>query len=77
MNKTMHLLFALLLGYTFCLSSFGQKTETKRKKTETKSVKSSYRIENEEYYNGHKILTGPRGGKYYINKNGNKTYIKH
>lgn len=22
------------------------------------------------------ILTGPRGGKYYINKNGNKTYIK-
>jgi endonuclease G, mitochondrial len=23
------------------------------------------------------ILTGPRGGKYYINKNGNKTYIKN
>jgi colicin import membrane protein len=23
------------------------------------------------------IYTGPRGGKYYINKNGNKTYIKH
>ncbi|GAB3822313.1 hypothetical protein GCM10028895_26460 [Pontibacter rugosus] len=22
------------------------------------------------------IHTGPRGGKYYINKNGNKTYIK-
>ena len=22
------------------------------------------------------IQTGPRGGKYYINKNGNKTYIK-
>jgi colicin import membrane protein len=26
---------------------------------------------------GRTILTGPRGGKYYINKNGNKTYIKH
>ncbi len=26
-------------------------------------------------YNGHKIMTGPRGGRYYINKNGNKTYI--
>jgi hypothetical protein len=25
----------------------------------------------------HYIQTGPRGGKYYINKNGNKTYIKH
>ncbi|WP_157807586.1 SH3 domain-containing protein [Hymenobacter chitinivorans] len=23
------------------------------------------------------IQTGPRGGQYYINKNGNKTYIKH
>lgn len=25
---------------------------------------------------GHTIQTGPRGGRYYINKNGNKTYIK-
>lgn len=26
---------------------------------------------------GRTIYTGPRGGKYYINSNGNKTYIKH
>lgn len=26
---------------------------------------------------GHDIKTGPRGGRYYINKNGNKTYVKH
>lgn len=26
--------------------------------------------------NGQTIQTGPRGGKYYINSNGNKTYIK-
>lgn len=25
---------------------------------------------------GQSIQTGPRGGRYYINKNGNKTYIK-
>ena len=25
---------------------------------------------------GARIYTGPRGGQYYINKNGNKTYIK-
>lgn len=25
---------------------------------------------------GRTILTGPRGGKYYINSNGNKTYVK-
>jgi hypothetical protein len=24
----------------------------------------------------HVIYTGPRGGRYYINKNGNKTYVK-
>lgn len=27
-------------------------------------------------YNGKQIHTGPRGGQYYINSNGNKTYIK-
>jgi hypothetical protein len=26
-------------------------------------------------YNGHTVYTGPRGGCYYINSNGNKTYI--
>jgi hypothetical protein len=26
-------------------------------------------------YNGHTVYTGPRGGCYYLNKNGNKTYI--
>ena len=26
-------------------------------------------------YKGKKVFTGSRGGKYYINKNGNKTYI--
>jgi colicin import membrane protein len=26
--------------------------------------------------NSHDVQTGPRGGRYYINKNGNKTYIK-
>jgi len=25
---------------------------------------------------GRTIYTGPRGGKYYINSNGNKTYLK-
>lgn len=26
-------------------------------------------------YNGHTVYTGPRGGCYYINSNGNKVYI--
>jgi hypothetical protein len=28
------------------------------------------------YYEGHKLLRGPRGGIYYINSSGNKTYVK-
>ena len=32
-------------------------------------------ISEEESKNGKKVYTGPRGGRYYINKNGNKTYI--
>ncbi|WP_158569033.1 hypothetical protein [Chitinophaga silvisoli] len=26
-------------------------------------------------YNGHKLYKGTRGGCYYLNKNGNKTYV--
>lgn len=47
------------------------KKEAEVKKTQ--EVKSSVSTET---YNGKTIYTGPRGGKYYINKNGNKTYIK-
>ncbi len=37
----------------------------------------SYRTQSSaETYNGHIIYTGPRGGRYYINSNGNKTYIR-
>lgn len=28
------------------------------------------------FNSGRTIYTGPRGGKYYINSNGNKTYVK-
>ncbi|MFZ2430714.1 MAG: DNA/RNA non-specific endonuclease, partial [Lutibacter sp.] len=40
--------------------------------TKTKEIKNS----NSSYSGGRIIQTGPRGGKYYINKNGNKTYVK-
>jgi hypothetical protein len=26
-------------------------------------------------YHGHELYKGPKGGCYYINKNGNKTYV--
>ncbi|MBO9592516.1 MAG: hypothetical protein J7599_06355 [Niabella sp.] len=46
-------------------------TPKKSKTRKTATVNS----DDGEYYNGHKIYTGPRGGRYYINRNGNKTYI--
>jgi colicin import membrane protein len=49
------------------------KKKSKAKSSKTHKVRSS--SDNGEYYNGHKIYTGPRGGKYYINSNGKKTYI--
>lgn len=37
----------------------------------------SYQSSGSSSYGGtHTIHTGPRGGQYYINKNGNKTYVK-
>lgn len=36
----------------------------------------TYTPSNSSYTPSQTIRTGPRGGQYYINKNGNKTYIK-
>lgn len=43
-----------------------------KSKTTIKSENKSYNSNS----SGRTIYTGPRGGQYYINKNGNKTYIK-
>lgn len=34
-----------------------------------------YSTNANNYGSGHQIQTGPRGGQYYINSNGNKTYV--
>lgn len=52
-------------------------TAAPRKTTPSPTIaKQPYNPANGGTYNGHQVLIGPRGGKYYINKNGNKTYIK-
>lgn len=38
--------------------------------------KSASSVTNSTSSSGNEIMTGPRGGQYYINKNGKKTYIK-
>ena len=51
---------------------YSSDSQNKRSNTE-KATSTS----NQNNYSGsQKILTGPRGGKFYINSNGNKTYIR-
>ncbi|MDH5718940.1 MAG: hypothetical protein OEZ22_15035 [Spirochaetia bacterium] len=44
--------------------------ESNQSPTEKEEVKI-----HEEYYKGHKVYTGPKGGRYYINKKGKKVYV--
>lgn len=74
MQKTLKriLLLVMLITTMGSTQSFAQKKGRSKAKTHKVRRSSS---ESGEYYNGHKIYTGPRGGRYYINKNGQKTYI--
>ena len=51
------------------------KTKAKKEKeSEEKAPRVPDKVTGE--YNEKKVYTGPRGGQYYINSNGNKTYIQ-
>jgi len=67
-------------GYCFQHKKLSNASEATTKEKTTKVAKKKTSVSNSssstETYNGHEVITGPRGGKYYINKNGNKTYIK-
>jgi colicin import membrane protein len=61
-------------------ASTADKVEKKAKKTATKIRESNEKAPKTAdkvtgTYNGKKVYTGPRGGRYYINSNGNKTYL--
>ena len=76
MNFKRLLLLFVLIASIGTTQSFGQtKKRTKSKTHKTHKVRSSSSSDNGDTYNGHKIYTGPRGGRYYINSNGKKTYI--
>ncbi len=69
-------------GGKYYINSNGNKTYVKKNKTSNYSVpayKSNSYYSTPSYKSGSSrtIYTGPRGGSYYINSNGNKTYIKN
>lgn len=41
-----------------------------------KNAKLRYQSSSYDFSTGRTIYTGPPGGKYYINSNGNKTYVQ-
>lgn len=61
-----------------CGNKNGSKADVAKVKADAKVETAKAKVADKasgEYYNGKKVYTGPKGGKYYINKNGNKTYI--
>lgn len=50
------------------------KKDTLVKKKKSYNAPATY-APTTEYYNGHVVHTGKRGGRYYINSHGNKTYL--
>lgn len=53
-----------------------QHKKTSETKNNASAKSSSSGNSNSSYSGSQTIQTGPRGGKYYINSNGKKTYIK-
>jgi len=50
--------------------------ESKAKVAKVKETKAPKAPQVAGEKNGKKIMVGPKGGKYYINANGKKTYVK-
>lgn len=68
-------------GGKYYINSSGKKVYIKTENSNSNSIYSSPTYSSPSYSNpssssSRTIQTGPRGGKYYINSNGNKTYIK-
>ena len=65
MKKT---ILILLIG-VICLSSCEKEADT--------TMDNTSNTTNCGWYNGKPTYEGPNGGCYYINSNGNKTYVDH
>lgn len=57
------------------VDNFSTKGNTNYLTGKTGTVAKDYSTQALNYGNGQTIQTGTRGGQYYINSNGNKTYV--
>lgn len=81
--KTNKTYFTVPNGGRYYYNSKGNKTYVKKKNTSTYSTRiykaPTYNYNSTPSYNagsGRTLQTGARGGTYYVNSNGNKTYVK-
>lgn len=74
MQKHLKRIVLLLLLFTTMVATRPFAQQKGKTKARTHKVKRAA-AESGDNYNGHKIYTGPRGGRYYINSRGQKTYI--
>lgn len=56
-------------------NNYSTKGNTNYYTGESGSKPKDYSTESSNYSSDKNVQTGPRGGQYYINKNGNKTYV--
>lgn len=78
-NKVFVLLLVLLTSMGSVQSFAGRRGKSSKAKTHHvhRARIAAPTTDDGDTYHGNEIHTGPRGGRYYINRNGNKTYIKH
>lgn len=62
-------------GSSYCWQHKGN-NEIKKPEDKKSTSESTSSATKQSSVSSKAIRTGPRGGQYYINKNGNKTYIK-
>jgi hypothetical protein len=75
---------AISKGYSACsvckpttqVTSTVKSTDTKSEKTNSSDNQSNVGSSSTTTTSGKAIMNGPRGGQYYINSHGKKTYIK-
>ncbi|MDX8554654.1 HNH endonuclease [Tenacibaculum sp. 1B UA] len=80
-NNSGRIIYTGSRGGKYYYNSSGKKVYVKSKKSTSNSYYSSPTYSSPSYSipsssSSRTIQTGPRGGKYYINSNGNKTYVK-
>lgn len=63
-------------GSSYCWQHGGSTKDKSSYKSNNNSKATTKPSYSGKTYSGKTVHTGPRGGKYYINKNGKKTYIK-